>query len=218
MSRALTAEGTLAERFKNETSEAHRQVEKHPFVLELIREELTPVQYFSHLVDLHLVYSTMEHALRSSLTKEPRLKPLLFKGLERASALEKDMHSTAFSGFVHSPSQQAKAYAAHLKSLADYSPLLIIAHMYVRYIGDLSGGMMIKRHIASQWPDAVHFYDFDGLLKESGMKNPVAFKDMFKEHLNALVLSPKEQSELVKETNQAFTLSGRLFDAIINHG
>lgn len=215
MGRAATLELSLAERFKKETSDDHKAAEGHPFISALFREELTHVQYFAHIVDLHLVYDAMERSIRSSLSKEPRLQSLHFKGLEREHALQEDIEAKEFTGLVQNPSQQAKSYAAHLRALAETYPLLLIAHAYVRYLGDLSGGMMLKRHIESQWPDAAHFYNFDKLLKECSLDRPAAFKDLFKERLTALSLTPKEQSDLVSEARKAFTLSGKLFDAII---
>lgn len=210
-----TAIEPLAERFKTQTSETHNVLERHPFLVALCKEQLTPVQYFSHLIDLHCVYESLERALAYSQSKEPRLKELSFSGLERATSIKQDMLCPAFSGLYGSPSLQAKNYRKHLETLAKEHPLLLLAHVYTRYLGDLSGGMMLKKHIESQWPQAINFYNFEVLLQECAVESVKAFKDLFKAKLNSLEVTAKEQHDLIEEANVAFSLSGKLFDSII---
>lgn len=205
----------LSETFKESTSHIHKTIEEHPFLVLLCKEELTPVQYFSHLIDLKCVYDSLDDSIKSSLAKEPRLKNICFKGLERSSALKKDLLAPEFFGLTGTPSTQAKAYKHHLEKISNVKPILLIAHAYTRYLGDLSGGMMLKRHIANAWPHAVNFYDFDSLLKDNDLESVKAFKELFKTKINSLQISAEELEALSLEANEAFILSGNLFNAII---
>jgi len=56
-------------------------------------------------------------------------------------------------------------YISRISYVAKHEPMLLIAHAYVRYMGDLSGGQMIKDMIrnALNLPDenGTRFYEFD---------------------------------------------------------
>jgi len=61
-------------------------------------------------------------------------------------------------------------YTTHLQALSDSAdPSLLLAHAYVRYVGDLSGGQVIRRHVAKAYGtdvasgEGVRFYDFKSL-------------------------------------------------------
>ena len=54
-----------------------------------------------------------------------------------------------------------KKYLAHMKTIMNDADKLM-AHIYVRHMGDLSGGQMIKKRI----PGKGTFYDFEGDVKE----------------------------------------------------
>jgi len=55
-----------------------------------------------------------------------------------------------------------KKYLAHMKTIMNDADKLM-AHVYVRHMGDLSGGQMIKKRI----PGKGTFYDFEGDIKET---------------------------------------------------
>ena len=54
-----------------------------------------------------------------------------------------------------------KKYLTHMKTIMN-DPDKIMAHIYVRHMGDLSGGQMIKKKV----PGAGTFYQFDSDVKE----------------------------------------------------
>ena len=61
-------------------------------------------------------------------------------------------------------------YTTHLQALADSAdPSLLLAHAYVRYLGDLSGGQIIRRRVAKAYgidmksSKGVKFYEFKNL-------------------------------------------------------
>ena len=60
--------------------------------------------------------------------------------------------------------QAAQAYVQRLQALGREQPLLLAAHAYVRYLGDLNGGQMLSARVARQLQLApgqgLAFYDF----------------------------------------------------------
>lgn len=205
----------ISEEIRSGTDAIHAKVERHPFVQRIMDQSLLAHQYGEHLTDLVLVYKTMEFELRESQRKEPRLKAVFYPLLERAEALAKDLQDENFADVRKEPTLAAREYSNRLIFLGECSPLLLIAHAYVRYLGDLSGGMILNKKIVSRWPNASHFYDFRELLEVSGKKSAMGFKALYKESLNNIALTAKEREELIEEAKMAFELSASLFEAIL---
>jgi heme oxygenase len=88
-------------------------------------------------------------------------------------------------------------------SLARYA-----AHAWTRYLGDLSGGQVIKvmmqRHYG-MGQDGLNFYDFKEIVKAK------PFKDLYRERLNGLQLTEAEIEEAVAEALVAFELNQKMF-------
>jgi heme oxygenase len=140
------------------------------------------------------------HAAHPAL--EPTYNPSL---LRRAPALADDIShllqvpvSTWQSHPVHLKLQSAfpaplTAYVARIRTLADSAnPTALLAHSYVRYLGDLSGGQTIRRTIAKAYnldeSDGLglKFYEFreqtgSGIANQGEMKR---IKEWFREGMN----------------------------------
>jgi heme oxygenase len=90
-------------------------------------------------------------------------------------------------------------------------PELLIAHAYTRYLGDLSGGQILRRIAAYalrlEGPAGLRFYEF------SQIPNIEEFKHQFRQRLDELPLAESMLSAVVAEAVQAFTYSGAIFEA-----
>ena len=68
---------------------------------------------------------------------------------------------------ISNPPQPFVAYTARLAHLTEHEPAAMLAHAYVRYLGDLSGGQFIKRRVAKAYGledgAGLSFYDFKQL-------------------------------------------------------
>ena len=66
-------------------------------------------------------------------------------------------------------SPATQLYVDRINYLAQNDPDLLVAHAYVRYMGDLNGGQVLSRSIARTYnldtEDGIHFYKFDGNAK-----------------------------------------------------
>ncbi len=196
------------------TKDIHAHVENHSFMKNLLKGTLERRSYHQYLVDLTLIYTVLEEEIQLNLKICPELKKINYPALNRQQALEEDLNSDSFKHFPRRTSAAALRYAEHLRQLGRSYPLLLVAHAYVRYLGDLSGGMILKRYIEKKWPDAVHLYDFSELFKASGRPNTHAFKELYKEKLNSLAINKQVQNQLVQEAYVAFEYAEMMFNAI----
>ena len=84
-----------------------------------------------------------------------------------------------------------------------------MAHHYTRYLGDLSGGQIIRhklRQVYGLTDDGVRFYTFDEIAK------PKRFKDGYRALLDGAGWDAGEQTALIAEANEAFRLNRAVFD------
>lgn len=113
-------------------------------------------------------------------------------------------------------------YIAHIQAIAtsdDPTPLL--AHSYLRYLGDLSGGQIIKRTIlkAYQLQDhAVTSYDFP---KPGGPAGEIAdqgdilkLKTIFKERMDESITTPEAKKLVFEETKVAYRFNAQLLNLL----
>jgi len=213
---------TLAALLRTSTYEAHKTAEKSPGAIALLSGQLPKDDYVTYLMMLWHIYqsvysspksptrySTLSSAFEDALDRhathpalEPTYNPSL---LRRAPALADDIShilqvplSTWQSHPVHLRLRSAwpapfAAYLARIRTLANsVDPTQLLAHSYVRYLGDLSGGQTIRRVVAKAYlldeADGLglKFYEFRGLMG-SGIANQgemKRIKEWFREGMN----------------------------------
>jgi heme oxygenase len=193
----------LSQELREGTREAHARAESSGFVRRWLRGALDPVAYREHLARLARVYGALEGAL-DRLAGHPLLAPLDHPALRRRPALAADLavHRGALG---HSAA--AEAYAARIDAAARSRPELLVAHCYTRYIGDLSGGLLLgrlaRRALGGDQGFAFHVFP--------GIPDPRAFKAAYRRALDALPVDAATARELVAEAVTAFELSRALF-------
>ncbi|KAG6915625.1 hypothetical protein DXG01_010664 [Tephrocybe rancida] len=154
----------LATVLREGTHQAHETVSKSQGALALASGRLPKPEYIRYLMVLWHVYDALEQALEQHATHptlESTYNPTL---LARGTALTTDIsfllevpesswksHSMHIELLKEAP-QALTAYVAHLRELADApDPSPLLAHSYVRYVGDLSGGHIIRRFIGKAY-------------------------------------------------------------------
>lgn len=204
----------LSKRLYQETQVAHEQVENLPFVIALRNEKLTQKEYTQHLADLRVVYESLEKGMLENINL-PTIKALYDENLCRTNALEQDLRS--FSALDLKPTMAAKDYVNHLNELSKSHPNLLIAHAYVRYLGDLSGGRMIKTTIEKLFPgEHTAFYNFDDLLGPNAMGAKfVEYKNKWKDQLDVQEFTDNDKLAMVEEAKKAFEFTGRMFNSVV---
>ncbi len=158
------AEG-LAARLRGATAEAHARIERTGVIAELIDGTISRQAYVGLLRSLVPVYAALEAGLRRH-RRTPGLAPAIFPTLFRGRALAADLRVLAGPDWAVCIAPQAESliYREHLHRIARDRPPALLAHAYVRYLGDLSGGRLIARTIGERFgltPDrGLAFYSF----------------------------------------------------------
>ncbi len=121
------------------TWEYHKNAERQAFVSQLLSGTIDEKLYATYLYNQLKCYSKLEqYALESSLFLDTR-------NLPRAEHIFYDYR--ALWGDIGNPpveTESTKAYVKHLDTIRGENEKLY-AHIYVRHLGDLSGGQMIKK-------------------------------------------------------------------------
>ncbi|GLB38615.1 putative heme oxygenase [Lyophyllum shimeji] len=226
----------LATLLREATHEAHEIVAKSPGATAMLSGRLDREEYVRYLMMLWHIYDAFEQALDRHATHpvlEPTYNPTL---LARAPALASDIsfllqvpeaswktHS-AHTKLVQSPPPELTAYIARIRELAESEdPTRLLAHSYVRYLGDLSGGQTVRRTLGKAYDldddvgQGLSFYAFKELrsAKTANQGEMKRIKEWFRAGMN----TAGERGEDVKaavldEANKAFALNTALFMTI----
>ena len=169
---------------KDLTWEHHKYAETRPFVKVLFSGKITPEAYATYLYNQHKCYDLLEAmAMMHGLMND-------YPTIRRAPAILEDFNELWTSEKLPTEVPSVKVYHEHLMSIKD-DPKKLLAHLYVRHFGDLSGGQMIAKRV----PGAGKYYQFDGDTTE--IKN---------------ILRAKLDDSLADEAAVCFKFAADMFD------
>lgn len=178
----------MSENLKQLTLENHKKAERSKFVHRMLKREMTPWQYLFYLVQQYQCYLILE--IRAS-------EQGVFDGVEmikRAPNLRDDIKEMVSThGFDTSSIKPLKSVEEYVQRIIDISndKEKLTAHVYVRHMGDLSGGQIIKKYVHGSGKH----YQFDG--------DPEALKDRFREKLN---------NDMADEANICFEMVRKILE------
>lgn len=203
----------LSRMLREGTAKSHRLAEGSAFVQNFLTGGLTVDAYARFLVQLFHVYQALEAAQDHHRT-HPVLSHVLSQELYRKAALERDLEFF----YPDEDWRQATilpattAYVKRLIRLAHDWPEGLVAHHYTRYMGDLSGGQILKKAAAKMVGPGdgrgLEFYEFPAIPE------PGKFKKAYRERLDALPLDDVMAARIVEEANNAFRLNGDIFNSL----
>lgn len=205
---SATLAPSLADRLRIATAPLHRQVESSPFVSALLGGRLARRGYTALLRNLHDIYAALEDGLERHV-RHAAIAPVRDEALARRDAIARDLDTLHGPHWRHELPQVpgTLAFVQQLDRLAAEDPAALVAHAYVRYLGDLSGGQVVRRAVArllaSVGDEGLAFYAFDPA-------RPVAaIAQTFRAGLDRV---PGEHHDaIVAEALEAFRLHERLF-------
>lgn len=197
---------TLSEGLRGATAVAHDRAEHATFVEDLMSGRLDAAAYRSLAGQLYFVYRALE-SVGDELSGDPVAGPVVDERLRRLPRLASDLAVLGTDPCAVEPLPAVADYVAAIEATRD-DPVRFVAHHYTRYLGDLSGGQVIrsrmKRHYGLS-DDALSFYVFDDVPK---LKK---YKDSYRDTLDALPLDDEQAEALIVEAVAAFTHNERLF-------
>nr|XP_004650315.2 heme oxygenase 1 [Jaculus jaculus] len=211
----------LSEALKEATKEVHIQAENAEFMKNFQKGQVTREGFKLVMASLYHVYVALEEEIERN-KQNPVYAPLYFpEELHRKAALEQDM------AFWYGPRWQetipytpaTQHYVRRLHEVGQTQPKLLVAHAYTRYLGDLSGGQVLKKiaQKALGLPssgEGVAFFTFPNI------GNAIKFKQLYRARMNTLEMTPEVKQKVIEEAKTAFLLNIQLFEelqGLLNH-
>lgn len=142
---------------KDATWAKHREIEKLPLIAVMFEGKFTKEMYLDYLYELKHIYQKIEELSDKHNITEG------MPDLNRYNAICKDIEE--LGGYPDRELMPATtSYLQHLETLSNDNPKLLMAHVYVRHMGDLFGGKLMARVV----PGSGFMYQFadrTGLIK-----------------------------------------------------
>ncbi len=203
----------LATALRRGTAALHAQAERSGIVQAILHRQASRAGYALLLRNLLPVYRAMERALvrlgPASAVAGWR-RPELF----RAAALAADLAALAGPRWrlVLPLLPAGRRYAARVRAAAAGPGTLLIGHAYARYLGDLSGGQVLRRLLGAApglGPAELRFYDFPAIA------DPAALRDELRAALDAAGATLRQPGAVIAEAQTAFRLNIALSGAVL---
>ena len=204
----------FSKELKEGTKKSHNAAENTKFVSQFLKGVLDPEEYAKLISNFYYVYSTMEECVSSST--DPYVKNLhrWNATLFRTAFISRDLryYYGPMWRELAKPSEACNTYCYRINEVAEKDPYLLIAHHYTRYIGDLSGGKILRgiaqKALNPPVGEGLHFYDFPRI------EDAKAWKDEYRAVLDGLNFDEQQKNALITEANYAFRLNMYMFDEI----
>jgi len=204
----------LALKLREGTANAHRSAERAGYVRALAQGQVDRETYIRQLLAFHHIYGAIEAGFTAHAA-HPAVSTVFFPQLARVASIESDLAFLAGPDWRSrlTPSPVAARYVARIRASIESDPALLAAHAYTRYLGDLSGGQVLRKLAARslQLPgdDGLGFFDFPAIADHA------AFKNEYRGRLDALPVDDATAQAIVDEANAAFALNEALFDELV---
>lgn len=198
-------------RIREATVAAHDDAEGSGF-LSGLTEGTRPITDYARLVAQHLaIYRAIESA-NAAMRADPIAGAFVFPELDRVARLEADLHAILGEDWAARPEATPLPatvdYAERIREVGATWPGGWVAHHYVRYLGDLSGGIFIRRRLEDAYgidaTSGTAFYDFPEI------PDAMAWKNVYRSRLDDAPWDEAEQADVVAEILQAYDWNNRL--------
>ena len=197
----------LSDALRKGTRDVHALAEGTPFADDLLSGRVSVTGYADLLAQYHAVYGTLEWCAQE-ISADTDGASVVFPELHRLEALENDLTALAGPGWS-SRFAVREITGVYAQRVAEVGVSVggYVAHAYTRYLGDLSGGQVIRSVLQRQHnldDDAVAYLSFPAITRIK------PFKDLYRARIDALPLSPAVQAAVVAEARVAFELNTEL--------
>jgi heme oxygenase len=199
----------LAMRLREGTKHSHTAAENTAYMKCFLKGIVERDPFSKLLANLYFLYSTLEAEMERH-RDHPVVGPMYFSQLNRTAKLAEDLEFFYGENWRDriSPTESGEKYVARVLEISETNPALLIAHAYVRYMGDLSGGQGLRKIARSALnlpaDKGTGLHEFDGLDTPEARR---AFKARYRDTLNSLPVDETLAQQIVDEANDAFTMN-----------
>ena len=204
---------TFSKELKIGTKKSHSAAENTSFVRSFLRGVVSKESYKKLVSDLYFVYSAMEEEVEN-LKDHPIIGQIQLSDLNRVNALEQDLrfyYGPIWRSLI-TPSEACNQYVNRIREVAKNEPELLVGHHYTRYLGDLSGGQILKgiaeKALALGDGQGLKFYDFEKI------EDAKAYKAGYRGILDGLPITEHQANAIIVEANYAFKLNMDMFNSL----
>jgi Heme oxygenase len=195
---------------RDRTSAAHSGSEHAGFMSDLLHGKGTRDDYVALVAQHWFIYEALESAAQR-MKADPVAAPFISDRLTRLPALEADLEFLIGPDWRDriEPLPATRRYVDRIRQVAATWAGGFVAHHYTRYLGDLSGGQFIGRLMARQFgfeTNGIGFYVF------ADIADPQAFKDVYREQLDAVPWDDEERERVIEEVLVAYRFNTELFE------
>ena len=197
---------------RQRSSGAHTASEHAGFMARLVGGDGTRGDYIALVAQHWFIYAALE-AAAERMRVDPVAAPFISDKLTRLPALESDLEFLVGARWQDQiePTSTTRRYVARINQVGATWPGGFVAHHYTRYLGDLSGGLYIGRLMARQFgfeTNGIGFYIF------ADIADPQAFKEHYREQLDAAPWDAEEQARVIDEVLVAYQFNTDLFEEL----
>lgn len=203
----------LAEQLRKGTTKSHSMAENVSFVKSFLGGVVDKNSYRTLVANLYFVYSAIEEEITNN-RHHPSVSFIYFPELHRKKSLEIDLeyyYGTDWQKLVI-PSSITQSYVDRIHSIGKYQPELLVSHAYTRYMGDLSGGQILKNIAKNAMQlsgdQGTEFYLFRDIDDEK------EFKIQYRNALNLIPVTDSQIDLVISEANVAFNLNMKMFQEL----
>jgi heme oxygenase (biliverdin-producing, ferredoxin) len=195
---------------RERSSGAHSGSEGAGFMSDLIKGEGTRDDYIALVAQHWFVYEALE-AATERMRHDPVASVFISDKLTRLPALEADLEFLVGPDWREriAPLPTTQRYVDRIRLVGTTWAGGFVAHHYTRYLGDLSGGQFIGRLMQRRFgfdTNGIGFYLF------ADIADPKAFKDVYREQLDAAPWDDAEQERVIDEVLLAYRFNTELFE------
>ncbi|MGK9148000.1 biliverdin-producing heme oxygenase [Plantibacter flavus] len=199
----------FSQALRERTSSGHSSSEGADFMSDLMTGKGSKADYIALVAQHYFIYEALE-AAADRMRLDAVAAPFISEKLTRLPAIEQDLRFLIGDDWREriTPLPTTERYVARINEVGAVWAGGFVAHHYTRYLGDLSGGQIIRTLMQRQFgfdTNGVGFYLFGDIAK------PKEFKDTYREQLDAVPWDDAEQARVIDEVMVAYRFNTDLF-------
>lgn len=210
---ATQARPSLSLALRERTAALHTQAERSGIVSDILRGTVSRAGYILLLRNLVPAYDAMEQGLERH-RNSPAVGAFAQRSMYRTGALYRDLAALHGEDWERAVPllPEGKRYGKRAAEAARGDGSRLIAHAYARYLGDLSGGQILKKLLARSLgltDQTLSFYGFPQIA------DPDAFKTQFRGALDRAGDLVGDRDAVIEESAIAFELNIDVSNAVL---